>query len=122
MRTHRSLILLGVALATLAVACYDGPFAHSNPNDPSAQFTMRLEANRDTISPGNPAVQFTLITEPAMPGYAPLWQASIDTLIAHTEDGRFLLTDLPEFAITVQVTAKFMNKSTTRALVLAPSP
>ena len=122
MRAHRYLILLGVALAMLAVACYDGPFAHSNPNDPSAQFTMRLEADRDTISPGNPAVQFTLITEPAMPGYQPLWSTTNDTLVTHQANGRFALFDVPEFPLTVTTTARFMNKSTTRTLVIAPTP
>lgn len=123
MRPMRSPRLALAIVALLALAsCYDGPFAHANPNDPDARFTMRLEADRDTVSPGSPAVQFVLVTEPAMPGYRPTWKASIDTLVAHTENGRFILTDLPEFAVTVQVTASFMSHSVTRPLVLAPTP
>lgn len=122
MRTHRTFVLLGVALAMLAVACYDGPFAHTNPNDPAVQFTMRLESDRDTISPGDPEAQFTLVTEPAMPGYQPLWTVTNDTLVTHEANGLFTLFDVPEFPLTVTVTARFMNKSTTRTLVIAPTP
>ncbi len=122
MRTRRTLLLLGAALAMLVIACYDGPFAHTNPNDPSTQFTMRLESDRDTISPGHPEVQFTVITEPAMPGYEPLWSVTNDTLVTHQAGGRFALFDLPEFALTVTVTARFMNQAATHTLVLAPTP
>ena len=111
-----------LTIAVAAGSCYDGPFAHRNPNDPAALFTMRVESNKDTISPGDPAVQYTLITEPAFPGYAPLWSASIDTLVYHTHNGRFLATDVPEFAITVQIRASFMNQSVSRALVIRPTP
>jgi hypothetical protein len=120
MSAHRRWIILGTLLATAAVACYEGPFAHRNPNDPEARFTMRLEADRETISTASPVVQYTLITEPATPGYAPLWRASIDTLIFHMENGRFSLNDVPEGTTTVQITASFMNQSASRALVIVP--
>jgi hypothetical protein len=120
MRAHRRWIVLGTLLAVAAVACYEGPFAHRNPNDPDARFTMRLEADRETISTASPVVQFTLVTEPATPGYTPLWQASIDTLIYHVENGRFSLTDVPEGPTTVQITASFLNRSAVRSLVIVP--
>jgi hypothetical protein len=120
MRAHRRWIVLGTLLAVAAVACYEGPFAHRNPNDPDARFTMRLEADRETISTASPVVQFTLVTEPATPGYTPLWRASIDTLIYHVENGRFSLTDVPEGPTTVQITASFLNRSAVRSLVIVP--
>ena len=120
MRSHRHWIVLGTLLAAAAGACYDGPFAHSNPNDPDARFTMRLEADRETISTADPVAQFTLITDPAKPGYAPVWRASIDTLIYHMENGRFSLNDVPEGPTTVQITASFMNQAAHRTLVIVP--
>lgn len=115
-----ALVSAVVAVALAAGSCYEGPFAHVNPNDPDTRFTMRLESDRDTISPAQPAAQLTLITEPAMPGYAPVWRASIDTLVTHTGDGRFLLTDIPESTITILVRASFLNQAATRTLVITP--
>ncbi|MBP7550548.1 MAG: hypothetical protein KA761_09710 [Gemmatimonadaceae bacterium] len=111
-----------LATAALASSCYDGPFAHVNPNDPAARFTMRLESDRDTVSPAHPAVQYSLVTEPAFPGYAPIWSVSIDTMIVHVENGRFTLNEPPEVFQTVQVTARYMSRSVTTSLVMAPTP
>lgn len=122
MRRSTLLTTLVRAIAVVAASCYDGPVAHRNPNDPATLFIMRLEADKDTISPGDPAVQYTLITEPAFPGYAPLWSVSIDALVYHTQNGRFLVTDVPESVITVQIGARFMNQSVSRALVIRPTP
>jgi hypothetical protein len=118
-RRRAALLLVGIAVA---VACYDGPFAHANPNDPATRYTMRLESDRDTVSPSHPAVQYVLVTEPAMPGYAPIWSVSIDTMIVHLENGRFTLNEPPEVFQTVQVTARFMSRSITTSLVMAPTP
>lgn len=120
MRSHRRWTILGTLFAAAAGACYEGPFAHRNPNDPEARFTMRLEADRETISTADPVAQFTVITDPAYPGYVPVWRVSIDTLIYHVENGRFSLNDVPEGPTTVQITASFMNQSANRSLVIVP--
>lgn len=57
-----------------------------------------------------------------MPGYAPIWSVSIDTMIVHLENGRFTLNEPPEVFQTVQVTARFMSRSVTTSLVMAPAP
>ena len=119
-RSHRRWIVLATLLAVAAGACYEGPFAHRNPNDPEARFTMRLEADRETISTADPVAQFTVITDPSYPVYVPVWRASIDTLIYHVENGRFSLNDVPEGPTTVQITASFMNQSASRSLVIVP--
>ncbi len=121
-RSVRRTLALVLVTAVIVASCYDGPFAHANPNDPGARYTMRLESDRDTVSPANPAVQYTLVTEPAMPGYAPIWSVSIDTMIVHLENGRFTLNEPPEVFQTVQVTARFMSRSVTTSLVMAPAP
>lgn len=123
-RILRALRPVALAAATVAVAvsCYDGPFAHVNPNDAATRFTMRLESDRDTVSPGHPVVQYTLTTEPAMPGYAPVWSVSIDTMLVHIADGRFTLNEPPEVHQTVQVTARFMSRAVSASLVMAPAP
>lgn len=113
---------LVASLLLASASCMAGPFERENPNDPEKEFTMRIVANADTLSPNRPRVVLQLITEPGLNGFAPYWSLPNNLLLYHAGNGVIAVGNLPTSLQSVVVTAGFQSRSTTYTLYVSPTP
>lgn len=118
----RRLVMSAVLLAPLAAACVDEPFARVNPNDEDLQFTMRLVASRDTISPANPVTVLRVVTEPEFLGYEPQWFLATGGGVVHRGNGVWEMTTPPTVPSTVLIRAFFEHQQAEITIVRMPTP
>lgn len=117
-----SLSALVALLLAGSASCMAGPFERENPNDPEKEFTIRIVANADTLSPNRPRVVLQLITEPVLTGFTPYWSLPNNLLLYHAGNGVIAVGNLPVTLQSVVVTAGFQNRSATYTLYVSPTP
>ncbi|MCC7001778.1 MAG: hypothetical protein IT357_06455 [Gemmatimonadaceae bacterium] len=118
----RRVVMSAVLLAPLAAACVDEPFARVNPNDEDLQFTMRIVASRDTISPANPVTVLRVVTEPEFLGYEPNWFLAVGAGVVHRGNGVWEMTTPPTVPGTLRIRAFFEHQEAEIAIVRMPAP
>lgn len=118
----RRVVMSAVLLAPLAAACVDEPFARVNPNDEDLQFTMRIVATRDTISPANPVTVLRVVTEPQFLGYEPQWFLATGGGVVHRGNGVWEMTTPPTTPSTVRIRAGFEHQLAEITIVRMPAP
>lgn len=118
----RGLRLPFVALALAGVACIDGPFARTNPNDEEFEGTLALVASRDTITPANPVVVLKVVTDPVVTGYEPLWEITAGGGVTFLGNGIFRLDTPPVSPQPIEITAYFAGHALQKTIYRAPAP
>lgn len=123
MVTRRTLLLACTLLSAAVVGCVEGPFAHSNPNDPDFAGGLSLAASRDTVTTVDSLVALTLVSERDLSGYRPLWISGDTTKMRHSGDGVFRLRSAPVALDSVLLSAYFLSgNSASRWIYLKPVP
>ncbi|MFN0099380.1 MAG: hypothetical protein ACKVS7_11940 [Gemmatimonadaceae bacterium] len=118
----RRLIGCMTMLVPVVVACVDEPFARVNPNDEDLQFTMRIVASRDTISPANPVTVLRVVTEPAFLGYEPVWFLASGGGVVHRGNGVWEMVTPPTAPTTLRIQANFAHQLAEITIVRMPAP
>lgn len=69
--------------------CVEGPFERANPNDPRADYTMRIETSSTFVSSAQPRVALRVVLEPAGPATDVVWELRQAGYLTHLGDGVF---------------------------------
>lgn len=118
----RRVLLLAVVGLT-GTACVDGPYARTNPYDPSTVVRAELVVITDTVSAVGEVAIVQLITEPTLDldKYPPQWVSGQGSVLQSIGAGRFRMLTVPAVPTPVTISAIY-PAFTVQAVVVAGRP
>lgn len=120
--TGRARVLVAAA-ALAAFGCVDGPYARTNPYDPSTVVRAELIVVTDTVSVVGEVAIVQLVTEPTLDleKYPPQWVSGQSAVLQSLGDGRYRLISVPATPTPVTVSAIY-PAFTVQGVIVAGRP